>query len=400
MLWRSRQLRGDLTGPRVEITPFPVSWKQVLPLEAPLSVEMTQKVGALFPKIRVTVGSGDKFLEKRYVVKLFIGNALSVQTRTEKGPKPCWEESFEVRLEHGNNPFLCLIQVLATDAVRLIATLVGSAMVDLFDDLQMRRPGDQRPWEYKLGGFVVKITFEALTIMQFPLIKMNNVDGLATTVSLPMKPIPEVLFTVYQAIWLSDDRNLHSQIEIIQKTPDPVLESGERAIVLLRTKLVKGFSPFWGEKVKVAVFSKRDTFTLQMLYQDGKIGVRQKEPICEISVPELIRLATATESRRWYAFMDKFLGGCLGVGILALTNLAPLKDHSSGFAQNQGTPPRQAVISFSEAQERVRMNSRRSMALSQQTNHQFVSQSNFQLNPYSALIPLLGFQVSPFVFSI
>eukprot|EP01126_Amoeba_proteus_P001172 TRINITY_DN10335_c0_g1_i2.p1 TRINITY_DN10335_c0_g1~~TRINITY_DN10335_c0_g1_i2.p1 ORF type:complete len:366 (-),score=75.29 TRINITY_DN10335_c0_g1_i2:126-1223(-) len=255
-------------------------------------------------------------------------------------------------------------------------------MVDLFDDLQMRRPGDQRPWEYKLGGFVVKITFEALTIMQFPLIKMNNVDGLATTVSLPMKPIPEVLFTVYQAIWLSDDRNLHSQIEIIQKTPDPVLESGERAIVLLRTKLVKGFSPFWGEKVKVAVFSKRDTFTLQMLYQDGKIGVRQKEPICEISVPELIRLATATESRRWYAFMDKFLGGCLGVGILALTNLAPLKDHSSGFAQNQGTPPRQAVISFSEAQERVRMNSRRSMALSQQTNHQFVSQSNFQLNPY------------------
>eukprot|EP01126_Amoeba_proteus_P028775 TRINITY_DN2834_c0_g1_i49.p1 TRINITY_DN2834_c0_g1~~TRINITY_DN2834_c0_g1_i49.p1 ORF type:complete len:750 (-),score=144.31 TRINITY_DN2834_c0_g1_i49:131-2380(-) len=96
--------------------------------------------------------------------------------------------------------------------------------------------------------------------------------------------------------------------------------------VILRTELISGLAPFWGEKVRATIFSGKDRFLIDMLYQEGSKGVLMKESVCSISLGEIKKLATATESRRWYAFTDNFVGGYLGLAICALTNMSPLKN--------------------------------------------------------------------------
>lgn len=194
----------------------------------------------------------------------------------------------------------------------------------------MRHQGDTRRWVYPLdGGSEATVTFTALTPLQFPTIVMHNVEGMASTVSLPYKPQPEVQFTIYQAIRLRGENSmhypfvpsshpssaLHTQIEILHKTPDVVAPNGERVTVLLKTDLIQGLSPFWGDKVRATIFTAQDSFVFQMLYQNGRRGKQSTEKVCRLVLDDIRKLATATESRRWYVPYVEAKGGDCDVGM-------------------------------------------------------------------------------------
>jgi hypothetical protein len=70
--------------------------------------------------------------------------------------------------------------------------------------------------------------------------------------------------------------------------------------VLLKTELVQGLSPFWGDKTRAVINTAQDSFILNLLYQNGRRGKQSTEKVCRLTVEDIRKLATATESRRWY----------------------------------------------------------------------------------------------------
>lgn len=82
--------------------------------------------------------------------------------------------------------------------------LLGAVGVDLQSDLGLQGPPDGRRWAVKLHtGAELLVSFRAHTPFIFPHMAMRNIDGMAATVALPYKPLPELEITIYQAIRLS-----------------------------------------------------------------------------------------------------------------------------------------------------------------------------------------------------
>lgn len=78
-----------------------------------------------------------------------------------------------------------------------------------------------------------------------------------------------------------------------------VAPNGERSTVILKTELIQGLSPFWGDKVRATIYTAQDSFIFQMNYQNGRRGKQNTEKACRLVLDDIKKLATATESRRW-----------------------------------------------------------------------------------------------------
>lgn len=69
----------------------------------------------------------------------------------------------------------------------------------------------------------------------------------------------------------------------------------------------------------------------------------QEERVCVLTLPELLKVATATESRRWYAFVGKFKGGAIGLGFKACSNMKAVEALPEDGAASNATPPQRVV---------------------------------------------------------
>lgn len=128
-------------------------------------------------------------------------------------------------------------------------------------------------------------------------------------------------------------------MEVAHRTWDPSTAS-LRTRTVLRTAQFKGQSPFWAEAVRVALQSRDDALVLTLHYQRSTKAAKDwhAERICVLSLPELQRVATATESRRWYAFVGKFQGAAIGLGFLACSNMKALEGLPQGGSQPLSAP--------------------------------------------------------------
>jgi len=319
-------------GPRLDPKAIPASWAPTRELGQPKQIEMKDPVAENLPRLKLVLHAVKDLAKSGCTIEVKFPNAVPFRSSVAKnktGPFP--NEEYVFCLEPCSQPFTCLISAVIKKSGLVGGSkkeLFGAVAIDVFRDLGLRYAGDTRRHNYPLSPKgEVSITFTALTDVQFPRMQLKNIDGMASTVSLPMKQVPEITLTLYQLIQLNGEKVLQTRCEVIHKTynmrtlpgVNPELKSS-----VMTTQIIKGYSPYWGASCKIPIACKADLIKVKMDYQLGKKKKNVKEVICTIAVDEIAKMATATESRRWFAFpLDShWKGGCIGIGITALTNMA------------------------------------------------------------------------------
>lgn len=76
-----------------------------------------------------------------------------------------------------------------------------------------------------------------------------------------------------------------------------------QCLILVRTNLFQGHSPFWMQAGAIDLFTKEDTVQVSLFYVLGEDKDIEsdgtEEKIASFDVLELEKLATGTETRRW-----------------------------------------------------------------------------------------------------
>jgi len=252
-----------------------------------------------------------------------------------KTSDPVWNHDFpEITIQEdktgSTKPFLASVW-LYNAISKTEAKPIGFFEVDLVEDLEMRCQGDKRKFWFPLNtGGKLYICFTALRDFVFPTMGFANVDGSKSTAHLPYRSRCLIQVTVYQCINLTVFKKLQCCIDVSHGTMDPTTKR-LRWNPIMRTRVQEGtISPYWMETCKLEILSKEDVFKFCLHYVTGEnktfYNDKQELEICTLKVPELAKLSTAEESRRWISFpvTGALGGGALGLGFMALSNMAAL----------------------------------------------------------------------------
>eukprot|EP01127_Copromyxa_protea_P019078 TRINITY_DN6112_c0_g1_i1.p1 TRINITY_DN6112_c0_g1~~TRINITY_DN6112_c0_g1_i1.p1 ORF type:complete len:1004 (+),score=144.94 TRINITY_DN6112_c0_g1_i1:176-3013(+) len=253
-----------------------------------------------------------------------MGNKCISQAGRAKSGSVVWNEEFLYRVEYDSySPFL--VKVAVYEGHNLGApTPLGFCQFDLFHDLSMRLLGVERTWAFKLNTQgIVMLSFVAQTDLNFPIMKMQNLDGIQATSSLSYKPRPEIELALYQCIKMCGVKTLQSRIKVELNTFHMKQANSlnpKKRVLVTQTRIFRGYSPYWNERCRFSLKTKGDWIRISIVYVFGKSIKQKEDEICIYSAPELCKLATATESQRWCAMSKKFQGA-LGIGFTALSQM-------------------------------------------------------------------------------
>lgn len=129
------------------------------------------------------------------------------------------------------------------------------------------------------------------------------------------------------------------------------MDSKPRKSILLRTKFVSGYSPFWKTPCTVKLLTRRDLLQITLFCCGDKRNFIDQ--CCTLSGQDLIMWATPSISHRWIPISEgEFKEGFLGIGIRLLTDkkafdLLPNPDTEEKCEQE--VAPREQPLSAEEA---------------------------------------------------
>lgn len=111
----SKKDKQEIT--RVDFTKLPLAWREASEqhrlaqfFNPEDGMEMHTPMGDKLPRMKIVLNSGKELPKSGNAIRVKIGSTPPCSTSYSK-KNPTWNEEFVVRLEPGNNPFYCVIQV-------------------------------------------------------------------------------------------------------------------------------------------------------------------------------------------------------------------------------------------------------------------------------------------------